>query len=141
MRIFVAILLLVHGLITSAQARTGFNPSEGAANPGWLSWWPVNLGQSWVFKQVGPGRSIPGTLAGVLWLVAGLCLIAAALGLFGFIIPATLWRLLAGIGAGLSLVVFVFYAHPFYAVGIGANLAVLLVLLWAQWPTPEMLGS
>lgn len=141
MRIIVVILLLIHGLITSAQAQTGFKPSEGVANPSWLSWWPVNLGQSWLFKQLGLAKSTVGTVAGILWISAGLCLIAAALGLFGFIIPTNLWRLLAGLGAILSLVLFVFYAHPFYIIGIGANLAVLLVLLWAKWPTPEMLGS
>ena len=141
MRIIVVILLLIHGLITSAQAQTGFNPSGAIANPSWLSWWPVNLGQSWLFKQFGLEKSVVGTLAGILWISAGLCLIAAALGLFGFIVPTNLWRLLAGIGAILSLVLFIFYAHPFYVIGIGANTAVLLVLLWAKWPAPEMLGS
>jgi len=141
MRIIVVILLLIHGLITSAQAKAGFNSSEGAANPSWLSWWPVNLGQSWLLKQPGLAKSAVGTFVGVLWISAGLCLIAAALGLFGFIIPTNLWRLLAGLGAILSLGLFIFYAHPFYIIGIGANLAVLLILLWAKWPTPEMLGS
>ncbi len=141
MRIIVVILLLIHGLITSAQAQTGFNPSKGVANPSWLSWWPVNLGQSWLFKQLGLAKSVVGTFAGILWISAGLCLIAAALGLLGFIIPTNLWRLFAGLGAILSLVLFIFYAHPFYIIGMGANLAVLLVLLWVKWPTPEMLGS
>jgi len=141
MRILVMILLLIHGLITAAQAGAGFKPSEGVANPSWLSWWPVNLGQSWLFKQLGLEKSIVGIFAGILWIGAGLCLVAAALGLFGFIIPINLWRLLAGLGAIISLVLFIFYVHPFYIIGIGANLAVLLVLLWAKWPTPEMLGS
>ena len=141
MRIIVSILLLVHGLITSVQAGTGFSPSEGVANPSWLSWWPVNLGQSWFLKHFGLTQPVLGTLAGILWIIAGISLIAASLGLFGFIIPTSLWRFLAGLGAGIPLVLFVFYAHPMYAVGIGANLAVLLFLLWAKWLTPEMLGS
>lgn len=141
MRIAVMILLLIHGLITAAQAGASFKPTEGVANPNWLSWWPVNLGQSWLFKQLGLEKSIVGIFAGILWIGAGLCLVAAALGLFGFIIPISSWRLLAGLGAIVSLVLFILYAHPFYIVGIGANLAVLLVLLWAKWPTPELLGS
>lgn len=141
MRIMVAVLLLIHGLITSAQAQAGFRPSEGVANPGWLSWWPINLGQSWLFKYFELPKPILGPLLGTLWLAAGVCLIAGALGLFGFIVPANLWRQLAGIGAVLSLVVFIFYVHPLYAVGIGADIAILLVLLWAKWPTAEMLGS
>jgi len=133
--------MLIHGLITLAQSPAGFKPSEGVPNPGWLGWWPVNLGQSWLIEQFGLSKSAVGTVAGVLWLAAGLCLVGAALGLMGFVIPTGIWRLLACIGAGLSLVLFLVYAHPFFAVGIGANLAILLVLLWAKWPPPDVLGS
>ena len=141
MRIFVAILLLIHGLITSAQAGSGFNPSAGITNPTWLGWWPVNLGQSWFYEHFGLTKSVVSTLAGFLWLIAGFCLVASALGLFGFLVPTNLWRQLAGIGAIVSLVLFVFYAHPLYLIGIAANIAILLGLLWAKWPSPEMLGS
>jgi hypothetical protein len=90
---------------------------------------------------MGLEKSPLGILAGLLWLIAGISLIAAVLGLFGFIIPTAWWRLLAGIGAAVSLFLFIFYAHPFFAVGIGANLAILLVLLWVKWPSPDVLGS
>lgn len=141
MRIIIGILLLLHGLITSAQAQSGFKPSEGVANPGWLSWWPVNLGQSWLLRQLGLEKSFVGSFTGILWLIAGLCLVAAALGLFGFVVPSQIWRLLAGTGAIISLILFVIYAHPFYLVGFGANLAILIILLWAKWPSPVLLGS
>lgn len=141
MRTFVAILLLVHGLITSAQAQAGFRPSEGVANPSWLSWFPVNLGQSWLFKSIGMPKPFIGTLLGIFWIIAGTCLVAAALSLFGVIVPTNLWRPIAAIGAIISLVLFVFYFHPFYAIGIAADIAILIVLLWAKWPTPELLGS
>ncbi len=141
MRIFIGVLLLIHGLITVAQAKTGFAPGTGTANPAWLSWWPVNLGQSWLIKQPALTKTAFGTISGILWVGAGLCLIGAASGLFGFILPTQSWRLLAGIGAAVSLILFVFYAHPLYLVGIGANLAILLVLLWAKWPSPALLGS
>jgi hypothetical protein len=45
------------------------------------------------------------------------------------------------VGAVISLLLFIIYAHPLYAIGIGANLAILLVLLWAKWPSFEVLGS
>ncbi len=140
MRVFVAILLLVHGLITMAQAKAGFQPSAGAANPTWLNWWPVNPGQSWLLDHFKSPKSAISTVAGVLWLVAGICLIAAALGLFKFIVPINLWRLFAGIGAIISLVLFIFYAHPFFVVGIAANLAILVILLWVKWPSQQILG-
>jgi hypothetical protein len=35
----------------------------------------------------------------------------------------------------------VLYVHPLYAVGIGANIAILVFLLWIKWPSPTILGS
>jgi len=84
---------------------------------------------------LGIEKSPVGALAGLLWLAAGLALIASGLGLFGFIIPTGWWRILAGSGAAVSLLLFFFYAHPLYAVGIVANLAILLILLWANYPS------
>jgi hypothetical protein len=141
MRIVVGALLILHGLITVAQSGGSFNPTGGLPNPKWLSWWPIPMGQSWLLARLGLESSFLGTLAGLLWLVSGAALIAAALGLFGFIIPTPWWRALAGVGAVISLLLFIIYAHPLYTIGIGANIAILLVLLWAKWPSPEILGS
>ncbi len=99
------------------------------------------MGQSWLLVRLGIERTFAGTLAGILWLAAGAALIAAGMGLLNILIPTTWWRPLAGIGAGLSLLMLILYANPMYLVGIGANLAILIVLLWAQWPSPEVLGS
>ncbi len=141
MKIVIGILLVAHGFINAMQSSGSFKPTGGIANPGWLNWWPVPMGQSWLLARLGIERSFAGTLAGILWLAAGAALIAAGLGLFRFVIPTAWWRPLAGIGAGLSLLMLILYANPMYAVGIGANLAVLIVLLWAQWPSPEVLGG
>jgi hypothetical protein len=141
MRIVVALLLVLHGLITAAQSGGSFNPTGGVQNPKWLAWWPTALGQSWVLSRLGLEKSAVGTLAGVLWLVAGVALVGAALGLLGLIVPTAWWRTLAAAGAVISLLLFVLYAHPIYAIGIGANIAILVVLLWAKWPPVEMLGS
>jgi hypothetical protein len=141
MRIVVGALLIIHGLITAAQSGGSFNPTGGLPNPKWLSWWPIPMGQSWLLSRLGLENSFLGTLAGLLWLISGAVLIAAAIGLFGFIIPTPWWRALAGTGAVISLLLFIIYAHPLYAIGIGANLAILLVLLWAKWPSPGVLGS
>jgi hypothetical protein len=99
------------------------------------------MGQSWLLSHLGLERSFLGTLAGLLWLISGVALIAAASGLFGFIVPTLWWRPLAGAGALISLLLFIIYLHPLYAIGIGANIAILVVLLWAKWPSPEVLGS
>ena len=136
-----AVLLILHGLISTAQAVGSFSSSEGVPNPNWLNWWPTPLGKSWLLSQLGIGQSLFSTIVGVLGLVSGVCIIAAGLGLLGFVIPLHWWRLLAGAGAALSLIYFAIYAHPFFAVGIGANIAILFVLLWSGWPSIDILGS
>jgi len=134
MKILVGILLILHGLITAMQSGGSFNPTAGVANPKWLGGWPTALGQSWLLTRTGLEKSAAGTIAGLLWLASGAALIAAGLGLFGFIVPSPWWRLLAGVGAALSLLLFILYAHPFFLVGAGSSLAVLIVLLWLKWP-------
>jgi hypothetical protein len=134
MKILVGILLILHGLITAMQSGGSFNPTGGVANPKWLGWWPTALGQSWLLTRLGLEKSAAGTLAGVLWLFAGAALVAAGLGLFGFIVPSPWWRTLAAVGAAFSVLLFILYAHPFFLVGLGASLAVLIVLLWMKWP-------
>jgi len=141
MRVFIAVLLILHGLITAAQSSGSFNPTGGISNPSWVAWWPTALGQSWLLSRLGLEKSFLGTLAGVLWLASAAAMIAAALGLLGIVVPTLWWRPLAAAGALSSLLLLVLYAHPLYGLGIAADLAILVVLLWAKWPPPEVLGS
>lgn len=133
MKILIAILLIVHGLIVAAQSSSSFNPVGGVRNPAWLSWWPAGLGQSWLLSALGIEHSLLARAGGLLWLAAGLALAAAGLGLLGWIVPPAWWRPLALAGAGISLALLAVYLHPFYAVGIGAS-AILLVAILARWP-------
>ena len=143
MKTIVGVLLVVHGLITMALSAGSFDSSSsGVANPAWLGWWPSAMGKSWLFSAIGHARSARiEPFVGVLWLVAGAAIVAGGLGLLGVIVPASYWRSLVGFGAALSLVVILVYAHPFYLVGTAASVAILVVLLWLQWPSPQVLGS
>jgi len=134
MQTLVAILLIVHGFITAAQAGGSFSPRGGMTNPGWLAWWPSGLGQSWIWSGLGMEHSLLARAGGVLWLAAGAALIAAGLGLLGVIVPAGLWRSLALAGGGLSLLMLLVYLHPFYAAGILSSALLLAALLSARWP-------
>ena len=71
MKILIAILLIVHGLIVSSQSSGSFTPVGGVRNPGWLNWWPANLGQSWLLSGLGVEQSPVARAGGFLWLVAG----------------------------------------------------------------------
>jgi hypothetical protein len=55
-------------------------------------------------------------------------------------VPQGWWRTVAIGGAGMSLLMLLFYLHPFYGIGIGASAAILLALLWTHWPALEYVG-
>ncbi len=140
MKIVIALLLIVHGLITICQSPASFSPSEGIKNPGWLAWWPANLGQSWPLNALGLEHSLPVRLGGIFWLIAGAALIGAGLGVLGFLVPTAWWRSLALTGAIILIAMLAVYYHPFNSVGLGASVLLLLSLLGEGWPMFAKLG-
>jgi hypothetical protein len=140
MKTLIAVLLIVHGFIVAAQSAGSFYPTEGVKNPSWLTGWPVNLGQSWLLSPLGLEQTWIARAGGFLWLVAGIALAAAGLGVLGILVPAEWWRILARTGAILSLIMLVLYLHPFYGIGVGASILLLIVLLSEQSPILERLS-
>ncbi len=140
MKILIAVLLIIHGLIVASQSSGSFSPVGGIQNPSWLNWWPTNLGQSWLLSTLGAEQTLVAKAGGFLWLVAGIALVAAGLGVLGFVIPTVWWRSLALVGAVLSLVMLALYLHPLLGVGIGASLVLVASLVLKQWPLLEQLG-
>jgi (2Fe-2S) ferredoxin len=78
-------------------------------------------------------------IGGLLWLVGGIALVAAGLGVLGFIIPADWWRSLAIAGAAISLFMLAVYFHPITIIGTASSLAVLVALLWLHWPPASLI--
>jgi hypothetical protein len=141
MKLAIGILLIIHGLIVAGQSSGSFKPPTGGlANPAWVGWWPANLGQSWLLASLGLERMPFTTLILLLNLVGGIALVAAGLGVLGMFVPSSWWVPLAIAGATLSLSMLVIYLHPLYAIGIGANLAILIGLLWARWPVTDLVS-
>ena len=122
MRTLFGIVLIAHGLVTMAIAAGSFAPAGNMPNPDWLRWWPHQLGRSWVSPSIG-------WWGGLLWLVAGLLLLGAGLGFFGFLIPATWWSSLAIGGTIISMVALIVYFHPYYVLAILLNLGILWIAL------------
>ncbi len=138
----IAILLIVHGFIVSAQSGGSFGSGNAQiANPSWLSWFPVTLGRSWFLSAFKLEETLVDKVFGLLWVATGLCIIAAGLGILGFIIPKELWRTLAIYGASGSLVMLLLYVHPFFIIGILADAAILVALLWTNWLPKTLLGA
>ena len=96
----------------------------GLANTPWLSWWPINLGRSWLVEtaQLGPSGY---AIGGLVWPVSGLAFASAALGLFGVPGLRRLWQPLALVGGGFGLLATAVFFRPLYAFVVLVNLAVL----------------
>ncbi|HZD57269.1 MAG TPA: hypothetical protein VE136_11125 [Anaerolineales bacterium] len=140
MKLLIGAVLVIHGLITAFQSGGSFGstPSSGLQNPSWVNWWQVNLGRSWLLSWLGLERTPVTWIGGMLWLVGGIALAAAGLGVLGFIIPTEWWRSLAIAGAAISLFMLVVYFHPLTIIGGGLSLAILVALLWAHWPPANL---
>jgi hypothetical protein len=141
MKLLISVLLILHGLIVVGQAAGSFGstiPNE-LQNPSFVSWWPINMGRSWLFSWLGLERTLAVyRIGGLLWLVGGIALIAAGLGVLGFIVPTDWWRELAIGGAAISLFMLAVYLHPITIIGTASSLAVLVALLWAKWPPTSL---
>ncbi len=140
MKLIIAAVLILHGLITAFQSGGNFGstPPSGLQNPSWMSWWPTNLGRSWLLSWLGLERTPFTWISGLLWLAGGIALVAAGLGALGFIIPTDWWRTLAIAGGAISLFMLVVYLHPLMILGTGLSITILVALLWVHWPPTSL---
>ncbi|HWI65094.1 MAG TPA: hypothetical protein VNT75_24970 [Symbiobacteriaceae bacterium] len=128
-----AVLFVIHGLISFGQSFGGFKPSTGTPNPAWMSWWPTNLGQSWLFEQLGVTSRGAYALTGVLWLLIAVGFVAAGAMLFASPAKAA-WAPIAAISAILSLVALGVYLHPWYTGAVLLNLGILAAAMTLSQP-------
>ncbi len=135
MKTLIAILLIVHGLISAGFSIGCFKPGAMVPNPAWLGSWPTSMGQSWLLARLGWEQSPITILFGILFLSSGLALAGAGLGLLEFMVPAALVPKLALIGAGLCFFMLIVYLHPFYLIGFVANGVVLIFGVMVHMPS------
>jgi hypothetical protein len=142
MKILISALLIIHGLIVAGQSAGSFGstiPSE-LQNPSFVSWWPINLGRSWLFSWFHLERTLAVyRVGGLLWLVGGIALVAAGLGVLGFMVPPDWWRGLAVAGGAISLFMLALYFHPLSILGFASSVAILVALLWLRWPPTSLI--
>ena len=116
MRIIIGVLLIVHGFahweITSA-------------------WGSKESATSWILGQAG-------AFGTVLWALALAGFILAGIAVF---IGFRLWRPLAIVSAVISLVTMALFWHFSMIIGAVVDVGILVALLWAKWPQPNLVGS
>lgn len=135
-KILIAGLLLVHGLgHTGPLLAISFIWSQGTG--GWLP------ARSWLFPSLPANRAK--MIASVFWILSMIGFVAAAAAFWGFLVPGDLWRMLALISAVVSMVGIVAFLGTWPAfntiAALGVNVAVLVALLWLNWPPQVMFGK
>jgi len=51
------------------------------------------------------------------------------------------WRAAALIGAGCSLLLLGLYYHPWLLLGVAISGALMIALIWLNWPSSQLVGS
>ena len=135
LRIVLAAILLIHGI----GHFMGVIPALRLVEvKGWTS-------HSWLLTPI-MGENGARILSIVLFLVCLIGFIAAGLALGGWLVPHEWWRTLAIVFSVVSLVTIVLFWQAFVVffpnkVGaLGVDIAVLVGVLWQNWPTEVALG-
>jgi hypothetical protein len=129
----IAIVFFIHGIghIMCIMPALGMN-----VTPTWNS-------HSWLLTDL-LGQRVTNVLAVIIWLLAIIGFLLAALALLGWGVPHEWWRPLAMVSAVISLIGIVLFWNAFAtwfnkAGAITVNLAVLIGLLLMQWPAEQQL--
>jgi hypothetical protein len=135
LRLIIAAVLFVHGIghVLGIMAALQSNPSENWSSRSWLLTGLI-------------GDTASRVISFVLFLGALIGFIGAALALMDWLLPHEWWRSMSVISAVISLLALGLFwkAFPsFFPNKIGAivvNVAVLVTLLWLEWPTETAIG-
>lgn len=133
-RTLFALFLIAHGLITMSLATVPV-PAPGALRtPYFPAWWRENVDSNWPISRLGLNPGLTRTTGWLLWLAALILFAGAGLGVLGVPLLSALWQPLAGIAAVLSLVLLVFYWHPWLVLGVVLNMG-MLAGIYTGWFT------
>jgi hypothetical protein len=132
-QILFGILVAIHALITVGIGAGIISNPRGVAAPG-TAWFPVALGQSWLLP-IGIAK-----FSGALWLVAGIGLLATGAAILGLGLPRPAWPTLGLLSALVSLVALALFFHPYYAIAIVVNVAIVAAATVFRSTVKNVLG-
>lgn len=136
MKILIALFLIAHGLVHAglAAAPDPKDPDEKAGaffTSAKRSWLLPKLGLSPItIRWIGIGLVSLSTIGFVL----------AGLGVFGVPGLDTIWRTIAIISTGISLLLLILFWHRWLIVGVLIDLLILAELLWINWLPANVLN-
>jgi hypothetical protein len=136
-KILFALFLVAHGLVHAGLAAAP-DPSDPDAKP--FAFFTSSR-RSWLLPRLGLSSSIIQWLGIILVALATLGFVLAGLGVFGVPGLVLVWRTVAVISACVSLMLLILFWHLWLLVGVLIDIAVLVALLWLNWPSAELIGS
>ncbi len=144
LRLTITAILVFHGVgqLMGAIPAMGLFGVGSSKGPDWAKNWSAN---SWLLTDL-LGSSASRIIAAILFIVAFTGFICGAFSINGLLIPVDIWRRILIISAVISLWAIFLYWNAFillffHKIGnIVINLAVLVALLYVNWPTQTQLG-
>jgi hypothetical protein len=130
-------VLLLHGLghggALAALAWIQLRP--GSDTGAWIA------ARSWLVPSLSPDTATK--IASAFWIASMVGFVIAAMSLLGVVVPSNVWRPLAVASAVVSMVgiVLFFGTWPMFntLAALGVDVAVLVAVLWFDWPSKAML--
>jgi hypothetical protein len=137
MKIFIGLFIIAHGLVHAGLAAAPV-PDDPDSNPGAFFTSPE---RSWLLPKLGIKPSTVQWIGIGLVAMAILGFILAGLGVFGVPGLDQIWRTTAVVSAAVSLLLLGLFWHPWLIVGVLIDIGIIFSLLWANWPSPDLIGN
>ena len=130
--IFIIAHGLVHGILAAAP-----DPADPTAKPGTFF---TAVERSWLLPQLGLNAVTIHRIGIVLVVLSTLGFVLAGLGIWGVAGLSSIWRAIAIVSASISLLLLVLFWHSWLPIGVMIDIATLVALLWAKWPSTDLIG-
>ena len=137
LKILFAIFLIAHGLVHAGLAAAPI-PNDPDSKPGAFF---TATARSWLLPRLGLSAPTVRWIGIILVALAVLGFVLAGLCVFGVPGLSAIWRTVAVVSACLSLLLLITFWHPWVGVGVLIDTAILVALLWLDWPPVELIGS
>ncbi len=137
LKTILALFLIAYGLVPAGLAAAP-NPNDPDEKPGAFF---TSISRSWLLPRFGLNASAVQWIGIILVALATLGFVLAGLGVFGVSGLTAVWRTVAVVSFGVSLMLLVLFWHPWLVVGVLLDVGLLIALLWAKWPPVDLIGS
>jgi hypothetical protein len=124
-------LVTVLLLLAAHLSLTAFAPAD--AGKAWVGWPFAANSRSWLRALGGLPKESGSIVTALLAGIAGLAFVAAAVGLFGVLVPAEWWPAVVLVGVGASALLHALYFRAPSILPLAVDALLLYVVLALQW--------